>query len=221
MTAGNRSGRATRLLLLLTAERLFAQRGIDAVANAEILEAAGQRNKNAITYHFGNRDGLIVAISEHRSSALNARRAAILDDIHRRGAEHDIDELSATLVVPLAELLDVADCHFVGFLARYHLDRSRRQLVESVDPQVTATYRTAYALLKRVSGYPTRAFETRFGIAMDMIFTALAGRQAAELVSTEPLRVSRTLFTEQLTGCVAGCFRPSPPPVRALPFEDL
>lgn len=212
MTAGNRSGRATRLLLLLTAERLFAQRGIDAVANAEILEGAGQRNKNAITYHFGSRDGLIVAISEHRSAALNARRAEILDDIHRRGADGDIHELSTTLVTPLAELLDVADCHFLGFLARYHLDRSRRQLVASVDPQVTATYRTAYALLHRASGSSTRVFETRFGIAMDMIFTALASRQAAELAATEPLRVSRSLFTEQLTACVAGCFRPAATP---------
>jgi len=209
MSSGNRSGRATRLLLLLTAERLFAQRGIDAVANAEILEVAGQRNKNAITYHFGSKDGLIIAIAEHRSAALNARRAELLDDIHRRGADADIDALSATLVVPLAELLDLADCHFVGFLARFHLDRSRRQLIESVDPQVTATYRTAYALLQRVSGYSTRVFETRFGIAMDMIFTALAGRQAAELAAPAPLRVSRALFVEHLTGCVAGCFRPA------------
>ncbi|CAB4745322.1 unannotated protein [freshwater metagenome] len=39
-----------------------------------------------------------------------------------------------------------------------HFDRSRRQLVESVDRQVTVTYRTAYALLKRVSGYSAGAF---------------------------------------------------------------
>jgi len=208
-TTGNRSGRATRQLLLVIAERLFAQRGIDAVSNAEILEVAGQRNKNAIAYHFGSKDGLIVAIAEHRSAALNSRRQELLDDIHRRGVESDIEELSATLVVPLVELLDVDDCHFVGFLARYHLDRSRRQLVESVDPQVTATYRTAYTLLKRASGYSSRAFETRFGIAMDMIFTALAGRQAAELAATEPLRVGRSMFAEQLTNCVAGCFRPA------------
>jgi AcrR family transcriptional regulator len=206
VTSGNRGGRATRLALVSVAERLFAERGIDAVSISEILDAAGQRNKNAIHYHFGGKDGLITAIAEHRSAALNARRDELLDDILRRGVEHDITAVSRTLVVPLAELLDVDDCHFVGFLARYHLDRSRRQLVESVDPQVTATYRTAYQLLRRASGLSTRAFEIRFGIAMDLIFTALATRQAAEL-SGDPPRAPRSAFIEELVQCVAGCFR--------------
>lgn len=205
MTAGNRGGRATQLALVLVAERLFAERGIDAVSISEILDAAGQRNKNAIHYHFGGKDGLITAIAEHRSAALNARRAELLDDIRRRGVELDISALSRTLVVPLAELLDVPDCHYVGFLARYHLDRSRRQLVESVDPQVTATYRTAYQLLRRASGLSTRSFEIRFGIVMDLIFTALAARQAAEL-SDDPPRTPRAALVDELVHCVAGCF---------------
>ena len=205
MTAGNRGGRATQLALVLVAERLFAERGIDAVSISEILDAAGQRNKNAIHYHFGGKDGLVTAIAEHRSAALNARRAELLDDIRRRGVELDISALSRTLVVPLAELLDVPDCHYVGFLARYHLDRSRRQLVESVDPQVTATYRTAYQLLRRASGLSTRSFEIRFGIVMDLIFTALAARQAAEL-SDDPPRASRASLVDELVHCVAGCF---------------
>ena len=206
MTSGNRGGRATRLALVGVAERLFAERGIDAVSISEILEAAGQRNKNAIHYHFGGKDGLITAIAEHRSAALNARRAELLDDIRWRGVELDVAALSRTLVVPLAELLDVPDCHFVGFLARYHLDRSRRQLVESVDPQVTATYRTAYQLLRRASGLSTRSFEIRFGIVMDLIFTALAARQAAEL-SDDPPPAPRAAFIDELVQCVAGCFR--------------
>lgn len=205
MTAGNRGGRATRLALVLVAERLFAERGIDAVSISEILDAAGQRNKNAIHYHFGGKDGLITAIAEHRSAALNARRKELLDGIRRAGSEHDVVALSRTLVIPLADLLDIDDCHFVGFLARYHLDRSRRQLVESVDPQVTATYRTAYLLLRRASGLSIRSFEIRFGIVMDLIFTALATRQAAEL-SGDPPRAPRAAFIEELVQCVAGCF---------------
>lgn len=206
MTQGNRSGRATRLTLLLAAERLFAERGIEAVSSSEILDLAGQRNKNAIHYHFGGKDGLITAIAEFRSTALNDRRAELLAGVRAKGAERDLTELAATLVLPLAELLDVADCSFLGFLARYHLDRSRRQLVDSVDPSVTATYRDAYALLRGATTLPARSFEIRFGIAMDTIFMALASRQTVERATDVAPRTARQTFVSHLIACVAGCF---------------
>jgi len=202
----NRGGRLTRLELIRCAERLFARRGIDAVSVAEILAAAGQRNKNAVHYHFGGKEELVTAIAEHRSQALNARRAELLAELRRRGSEHDIRALSATLVEPLAELLDADGCHFLGFLARYHLDRSRRQLVASVDPRVTQTYRDAYRLLAEASGLSRSAMEIRFEIAMGMIFTSLASRQTQEASSSAPSRVSRAAFVEHLVAAVTGCF---------------
>jgi AcrR family transcriptional regulator len=204
--AGNRGGRATQRSLIQCAERLFAERGIDAVSVSEILETAGQRNKNAIHYHFGGKDGLVTAIAEHRSSALNERRDTMLAELRRRGLEHDIRELSATLVVPLTELLDAEGCHFLGFLARYHLDRSRRQLVSSVDPRVTRTYREAYRLLAEASALTSSAMEIRFEIAMDMIFASLASRQAEESSTRGPARASRAAFVDNLVAAVSGCF---------------
>src|SRR3546814_3777931 len=47
---------ATRARLVGTAERLFADRGIESVTLAEINIAAGQRNKNATHYHFGDKE---------------------------------------------------------------------------------------------------------------------------------------------------------------------
>lgn len=204
--AGNRGGRATRLSLIQCAERLFAERGIDAVSVSEILDATGQRNKNAIHYHFGGKDALVTAIAEHRSLALNARRGELLSELRARGVEHDVRALSSTLVVPLAELLDAEGCYFLGFLARYHLDRSRRQLVASVDPRVTRTYRDAFRLLAEATGLTRSAMEIRFEIAMDMIFTSLASRQAEESSSRGTTRASRAAFVEHLVASVTGCF---------------
>ena len=130
----------------------------------------------------------------------------MLAAVREKGAERDPTELGATLVIPLAELLDVADCSFLGFLARYHLDRSRRQLVDSVDPGVTETYRDVYALLRRATRLPARSFEIRFGIAMDMLFTALASRQTAERATDGAPRAARETFVSNLIACVAGCF---------------
>ena len=50
---------ATRLRIVRTAEGLFASRSIDGVSLQEVGRAAGQRNRNAVQYHFGDKLGLI------------------------------------------------------------------------------------------------------------------------------------------------------------------
>ncbi|MBQ0937319.1 CerR family C-terminal domain-containing protein [Ideonella paludis] len=54
---GRADGEATRERLLLTALRLFAQRGFSATSTREIAQAAGA-NVAAIAYHFGDKAGL-------------------------------------------------------------------------------------------------------------------------------------------------------------------
>src|SRR4051812_180427 len=52
---------ATRAKLISAAEHLFARRGLD-VPIRDIHALAGQRNASALQYHFGDRNGLLVAI---------------------------------------------------------------------------------------------------------------------------------------------------------------
>jgi AcrR family transcriptional regulator len=56
-----------RLRLLAAAEQLFATRGLG-VTNREIVDAAGQHNRSAITYHFASRAGLIDAVCERHET---------------------------------------------------------------------------------------------------------------------------------------------------------
>jgi len=55
----------TRERVLEVAERLFAERGFDAVSIRDIIAAAGA-NLGAINYHFGTKDRLIEAVFERR-----------------------------------------------------------------------------------------------------------------------------------------------------------
>ncbi|HEY2697492.1 MAG TPA: helix-turn-helix domain-containing protein, partial [Pseudonocardiaceae bacterium] len=48
--------------LMDAAERLYAEQGFAAVSIRQISDAAGQRNKSVVQYHFSNRDELIKAI---------------------------------------------------------------------------------------------------------------------------------------------------------------
>ena len=54
----------TREKFLLTAERLFGERGINGVSLREISRAVGQRNPSALQYHFGSRDALLIGMAQ-------------------------------------------------------------------------------------------------------------------------------------------------------------
>lgn len=68
----------TKTALLDQAERLFAERGVWAVTNREITEAAGQKNVSALNYHFGSRSALLGAVLARRGRELELRRAEML-----------------------------------------------------------------------------------------------------------------------------------------------
>ena len=205
-TRGRAAGRETRAKLLLSAERLFSERGIDAVSVREILEDAGHRNKNAAQYYFGGRDGLIAALVTARSVALNRRREVLLDDLEAAGLEHDLRALCLVLVRPLAEALDDPENHFLGFLARYQLDHPLVLLSRAVDRTYTASYWRTAKLIRAASGLPRQAFTIRFSLAMDMCLTGLARRQAQEAAG-EPGLPSRAQFIDALVEALCGVFR--------------
>ncbi|WP_030107088.1 TetR/AcrR family transcriptional regulator, partial [Actinoalloteichus caeruleus] len=75
---GTRRAEDTRELILTTAERLFAERGISAVSNRQVGEAAGQGNNFAVGYHFGSRTELVRAIIGRHSRAIEATRERML-----------------------------------------------------------------------------------------------------------------------------------------------
>ena len=73
----SRSAR-TRRRFIEAAQRLFAERSIDSVSVNEITLAAGQKNRNALRYHFGNREGLVQAIIDQHAKRVLALRAPYL-----------------------------------------------------------------------------------------------------------------------------------------------
>jgi AcrR family transcriptional regulator len=122
---GNAGGRATRDLLIRTAERLFSERGPNGVSLREVGLTAGQRNNGVMQYHFGDRDGLEKAIFLYRAEAIDRRRRELLDALDAEGRGDDPRALVDALVRPLAEAAAEPDNHYVGFVARLFGDDMR------------------------------------------------------------------------------------------------
>ena len=94
---------STRDRLVTAAERLFAERGIDAVSLREISRAADSRNVIALQYHFTDRAGVVRAILEKHLPDVEANRQAVLDEYE--AGPPDLRLLASALVRPMAAKL--------------------------------------------------------------------------------------------------------------------
>jgi AcrR family transcriptional regulator len=100
-----------RLRLLAAAEELFATRGLE-VPNREIVAAAGQHNRSAITYHFASRAGLIDAVCERHETPVAQHRQHLIARLPGRG-ERTTRQLVQAHVQPLAaEMLRCSPSHW-------------------------------------------------------------------------------------------------------------
>lgn len=94
-----------RTRLLDAAAVLLDENGIDGTTGAAVTAKAGNRNAAAVNYHFGNLDGLIRAVVNRHSDAIDATRTELLDGLERSGPVAPDDALAA-MVAPLVGLLD-------------------------------------------------------------------------------------------------------------------
>jgi AcrR family transcriptional regulator len=112
--------RSTRESLVVTAERLFAERGIDGVSIRQITLEAGVANNSAVTYHFESKAGLIRAIFEYRVPYLAERRRLLW----AQAPAGDLRAGVEAYFLPVAELAEFEDSHYMSFLEQLSLHRS-------------------------------------------------------------------------------------------------
>ena len=91
--------------LVIAAERLFAEHGEEATSLRAITRAA-MSNAAAVHYHFGGRDGLLVAVLDRHLAPLAARRRHLLDALRDRpGGPVPVADVLAAALRPDLELL--------------------------------------------------------------------------------------------------------------------
>ncbi|MEQ6901427.1 TetR family transcriptional regulator [Nocardioides sp. YIM 152588] len=119
---GVESGLPTERRILLAAEQLFAERGIDAVSLRSVMAAAGT-NVASVHYHFGSKDALVAALIRERAGEVSARRAVLLDGLAEPGAL-DAPSLARAFVEPVAHMALHDGPHWVrmvsGIMATGH-----------------------------------------------------------------------------------------------------
>jgi AcrR family transcriptional regulator len=118
----------TREAILSAAERLFAERGMYAVSNRQISEAAGQGNNAAACYHFGTRTDLLRAIESKHRMPIEELRAQMLAGVE---GSTELRDWVGTLVRPLTDHLTALGnpSWYARFAAQAMADPTYRQVV--------------------------------------------------------------------------------------------
>lgn len=197
------------------AERIVAEQGMAALTVQAVQQAAGQRNKSAVQYHFGGRDGLIEALLATRLSDANERRTEMLLELDGTAS---IRELVEVLVVPLVEAVQRrTPSHWARFLVQAMNDPATglATLAAIDDKAFTVAQNRLAAILDHLPE-PLRLLRIQgaVGYACIVLAAAEVGLLPAPF-GTDP--ASGDLATELVDACCGIVLAPSttPAPSRA------
>lgn len=103
---------ASALRIVVVAERLFAQHGIDGVSLRQISTESGNSNNSAVQYHFGSKEGLITSIFQYRLPRLVSERRLLTASCDPT----DLRSRFEAYYLPMLNLAEEPDNHYVSFV---------------------------------------------------------------------------------------------------------
>lgn len=169
---------ATRAAIVETAEKLFAERGIDGASLAEINTASGQRNRNAVQYHFGNKQNLLQAIFDKHAPGVHEHRENLLDAIESSPSNWSLDDLVSVLVIPVADKLNDPDGGeaYVRINAQLAFNAASGfyNAEEEGALNTNREVRLGKLMSQRLKHLDSHVLELRMALAVDLMFHSLA-----------------------------------------------
>lgn len=186
--------------LVAAAERLFAERGIDAVSLRAVMAAAGA-NVASVHYHFGSKDALVQAVIRARGGEISVRRAELLDALARSG-EPTPRALAEAFVRPVADVIGGGGGDWVTVVADVIAGNhaALRQVTDEFAPQAR---RFTELLTELQPGTPARTIRFRLTQAMTFTFQSLGDRdRLRDILALSGTRLSPEELLDELLDTV-------------------
>jgi AcrR family transcriptional regulator len=201
--------------LLVTAERLYGQHGVDGVSLRQIVSAAGQSNNNAVPLHFGSKAGLIQAVSEMRLPPLEDERRALLVSAHR-DEDRSVERMLGVLLMPLVTVMNEHDLeHYARFtLAVMKVEPEQHPFVRSGDIS-PASMEIHNQLAESLPHLPPDVFRRRLALACSLFLNAAAQVGGKLRLLSNGYSSRRIFFQDMFGAAIAVLNAPFPPAVDA------
>ncbi|MFF5147578.1 TetR/AcrR family transcriptional regulator [Streptomyces sp. NPDC013157] len=149
--------------IVLAAERLFAEHGLDGVSLRQISAAAGNGNNTAVQYHFGTKEHLVQEIFEYRLPELNERRRLLV----ARRRPDDLRTWVECHLLPVLEQGEQEGSHYLSFVAMLQ-QHGRRDVFERLSAEL---------------GKPTNDFVERIGTLLPHLPEPLRGHRISQALA--------------------------------------
>jgi AcrR family transcriptional regulator len=202
----------TRQALLNTAEKLFAEYGVEGTSVRDITTAA-KANLGAINYHFGSKDQLVMEVFARRLEPLNRERLARLDALEKAAGKRKLklEEIVEAVVRPIVEQRESQtdnEYAFMQVICRcFHEPNPKlKAFVEEQFREVAKRFDAA--VLRAVSSLPPGELYWRMkfffgalhhGLEMWMRFEKMPHPNP----DIQPVRLDREGFIQRITAFVA------------------
>ncbi|HET6525154.1 TetR/AcrR family transcriptional regulator [Sphingopyxis sp.] len=212
----------TKARILIAAERLFAQRGIEGTSLREISAAAGLANTSSVQYHFGGKDELLQGLFTHRMLQMEARRGAMLERAEDGGLLDDMRTLMDIICLPHIDLADRDGRYcYAEFLAQYLL-RYRPPVGPIADPPELPApvnlYRVQQLIRARLDHLPEDVIVRRLIVAVLGFLAVLINHKSFEQGAGPGLDVALSDTLEQIASAMSAPF--SGNAVRSMPTSQ-
>ncbi|MEV7426379.1 TetR family transcriptional regulator [Streptomyces sp. NPDC091212] len=194
---------ATRELILTAAERLFAERGVYAVSNRQVSEAAGQGNNAAVGYHFGTKADLVRAIARKHAEQIEQARERRLAEA---GDSTDVRVWVSCLVHPITDHLEAlgSPTWYGRFCAQAMTDPALRDSMVEESLTSPALQRIVDGFNRALPELPAEAHAERGMMSRQLILHMCAEREAALADGTGTVRPSWRQAADGLVDALVG-----------------
>lgn len=204
---------ATRDKLLDAATRAFAEHGVENASLLDITRQAGQRNRGALHYHFGSREGVLVAVLDRHVDFLARREGELLEQaLAKRG--RSLAPVVEAVVRPAVELAES------GWRGRCCLqiiaqlaEEDPRDLSPDVSAALERTGGTAVyaAIADRMPSLPEEVKLERLALLTGFVLRAVADRaRALDRRGRGRPQLDTEAFTRNLVAMVAASVAAAP-----------
>ncbi|HVL76986.1 MAG TPA: helix-turn-helix domain-containing protein [Noviherbaspirillum sp.] len=173
-------GLETRARMKAVAQRLFALHGIDGVTAADIVAAAGQRNKASLQYHFGSKEALIGELLVDGAKKVDAFRQALLDEMTAAGGPRTVREVLDAFIRPVHQLTvtETEGSTYLRFLSNVQM--THRQLFrETIGSRWNVGYRRCLDHFRMLLAHvPAPVLEQRMSLVAIYTTTVFSIKEA-------------------------------------------
>lgn len=170
----------TRRSLVEAATEAFAEQGVFTASLVEITRRAGQRNRGAVHYHFGSREGLLVAVLEQHAGFLAEREGELLAQA-RETPDDDLASVLEAVVRPAVELAETGPSGRQYLVIIGELVEEYDRLDDDVDAALRGTggYAVFELLAQRLPDLDEALRNERLALVTGFILRSVADRARA------------------------------------------